>query len=150
MSSLQLLVIGASAITFILLVYAVYLGLKLTEKRQQRVDFNQQSSKSQLDAKQSIKILAQALLKNDLTATEAAMRIAFLGKQIIPSADEAKQIRAFEQLASDTAHIPILEAWQALSAQDKAQYDKQRATLEQQHAESIQTAAQLLSKIELD
>ena len=147
MSTIQLLLIIASALTLALLAYAVLLGLKLRQKNQQSVNFNQQSSKSQLDAKQSIRIIAQALLQNDLTATEAAMRIAFLGKQINPSADEAKQIRIFEQLAMDTAHIPILEAWQALPKTDKEKFEKQREALERQQAESVQTAAQYLSKI---
>lgn len=150
MSSFKLLVIAATAITLILLVYALYLAFQLRQRRQRKVDFKSQSSKSQLDAKQSIKIIAQALLQDDLTATEAAMRIAFLAKQIIPSADQAKQIRAFEQLAADTADIPILEAWQALPTKDKRQYDKQRISCETKHAEAIQAAAQYLSKIELD
>ena len=150
MSTFQLLLVAASTLTLALLAYAVYLGLKLREKHQQSLDFNQQSSKSQLDAKQAIRVIAQALLQNDLTATEAAMRIAFLAKQINPSTDEAKQIKIFQQLAMDTAHIPILEAWQALPTKDKEKFEKQREAFEKQQAESLQTAAQYLSKIQLN
>jgi hypothetical protein len=99
-----------------------------------------------LDAQQSIRVIAQALLQNDLTSTEAAMRIGFLAQQFEPIERQEKSIKTFQSLAMDTSHIPILDAWKALSTNEKAEYEKQRLSIENSHSEAIQTAANTLAK----
>ena len=71
-------------ITITLFLYACILAFKLKDrqnKRSQSVEF-EPKSQSQLDAQQSVRVIAQALLQNDLTPTEAAMRIGFFGSAI--------------------------------------------------------------------
>lgn len=148
MSSLQLVIIVGGVITTLLVIYSAVLVFKLKQKaklRSQPVEF-QPKSQSQLDAQHSVRVIAQALLQNDLTATEAAMRIGFLAQQYIPTKDQAISVQAFQSLAKDTSHLPILDAWKALSARDKQRIEKERLSIENSHSEAIKLAANILAK----
>jgi hypothetical protein len=147
-STYQLILISGAIVTGLLFIYACILAFKLKDNAKriaQPVEFKPQSQ-SQLDAQQSIRVIAQALLQNDLTSTEAAMRIGFLAQQFEPIEGQEKSIKTFQSLAMDTSHIPILDAWKALSTNDKAEYEKQRLSIENSHSEAIQTAAKTLAK----
>ena len=148
MSNLQLLVFIGGVITTILVIYAAVLLYKLRHKakrRSQPVEF-QPKSQSQLDAQQSIRVIAQALLQDDLTPTEAAMRIGFLAQQFSPSEHLVPSLQAFQSLAMQTSHLPILDAWKALPTSEKQQLDKERLFIENSHSEAIQLAANTLAK----
>jgi primase-polymerase (primpol)-like protein len=147
-SNLQLLVFIGGVITTILVIYSGVLAFKLKQKakrRTQPVEF-QPKSQSQLDAQQSIRVIAQALLQNDLTPTEAAMRIGFLAQQYSPTEDQAPSLKVFQSLAMETSHLPILDAWKALPTSDKQRLDKERQSIENSHSEAIQVAANTLAK----
>jgi predicted RNA-binding protein with PIN domain len=103
-----------------------------------------------LEARQSIQIIARALLQKDLTDTEAAMRIAYLAQQVSATEDEAEQFTVFQQLAEATSHIPILEDWQMLEKSEKRRLNKERAAIELTYAEFIQAGAERLIKIKLN
>ena len=148
MSNLQLIIIVGGVITTILVIYSGVLAFKLkqkTKRRTQPVEF-QPKSQSQLDAQQSIRVIAQALLQNDLTPTEAAMRIGFLAQQYSPTEDQAPSLQVFQSLAMETSHLPILDAWKALSSQDKQRLEKERLSIEESHSEAIELAANTLAK----
>lgn len=148
MSNLQLIIIVGGVITTILVIYSAVLAFKLKQKakrRTQPVEF-QPKSQSQLDAQHSIRVIAQALLQNDLTPTEAAMRIGFLAQQYSPTEDQAPSLQAFQSLAMETSHLPILDAWKALSSQDKQRLEKERLSIEESHSEAIELAANTLAK----
>lgn len=148
MSNLQLIIIVGGVITTILVIYSGVLAFKLKQKakrRTQPVEF-QPKSQSQLDAQHSIRVIAQALLQNDLTPTEAAMRIGFLAQQYSPTEDQAPSLQVFQSLAMDTSHLPILDAWKALSSQDKQRLEKERLSIEESHSEAIELAANTLAK----
>jgi len=147
-SSLQLVIIVGGVITTLLVIYSAVLVFKLKQKaklRSQPVEF-QPKSQSQLDAQHSVRVIAQALLQNDLTATEAAMRIGFLAQQYSPTKDQAISVQAFQSLAKDTSHLPILDAWKALSVRDKKRIEKERLSIENSHSEAIELAANILAK----
>ncbi len=148
MSNLQLIIIVGGVITTILAIYSGVLAFKLKQKakrRTQPVEF-QPKSQLQLDAQQSIRVIAQALLQNDLTPTEAAMRIGFLAQQYSPTEDQAPSLQVFQSLAMETSHLPILDAWKALPTSDKQRLEKERLSIENSHSEAIQEAANTLAK----
>ena len=148
MSNLQLIIIVGGVITTILVIYSGVLAFKLKQKakrRTQPVEF-QPKSQSQLDAQQSIRVIAQALLQNDLTPTEAAMRIGFLAQQYSPPEGQAPSLQVFQSLAMETSHLPILDAWKALSSQDRQRLEKERLSIEESHSEAIELAANTLAK----
>lgn len=149
MSNLQLMLIVGGLTTAILTVYASVLAFKLKQKaklRSQPEVFNPKSQ-SQLDAQLSIRVIAQALLQNDLSSTEAAMRIGFLAQQLTNDFKQDKSIKVFQDLAMDASHLPILDAWKALSKDEKNRLEKERLSIEGQYAEQIQLAAKALATI---
>ncbi len=149
MSNLQLMLIIGGLTTAILTVYASVLAFKLKQKaklRSQPEVFNPKSQ-SQLDAQLSIRVIAQALLQNDLSSTEAAMRIGFLAQQLTNDFKQDKSIKVFQDLAMDASHLPILDAWKALSKDEKNRLEKERLSIEGQYAEQIQLAAKALATI---
>lgn len=149
MSNFQIVLFTGGIITIALSLYACILAFKLKDrqsKKSQPVEF-EPKSQSQLDAQQSVRVIAQALLQNDLTPTEAAMRIGFLAQQFSPSEYYLQSIQSFRDLAMDTSHLPILEDWKALSSTDKDRLEKQRLSIEKSHAQAIIDAAKILAKI---
>lgn len=132
--------------------YASYLGYKL---RQQRLVAEQaerqlavELAAKETDARQSVQIIARALVQKDLSETEAAMRIAWLSQQIKLSEDEAQQVSVFQQLAVATSHIPILDDWKALSKTEKRRLDAERESIELNFREFIQASAKELTSLE--
>jgi hypothetical protein len=106
----DLLVIGCLLVV-VLAGYAVFLGVQLRRQNHRQRDLdrqtNEQRATSDSEARQSVQIIARALLQKDLSDTEAAMRIAFLSQKIIATQDELDAFKVFQQLAEATAHIPI-------------------------------------------
>lgn len=148
MSTIELIVIVGGVITSILVIYSSILAFKLKQRqnrRSQPVEF-QPKSQSQLDAQHSIRVIAQALLQNDLTPTEAAMRIGFLAQKYSPTASQAQSIQAFQSLAMETSHLPILEDWKALSSAEKKKIEKERLSIEYSHSAAINAAANTLAQ----
>ncbi len=133
--------------------YALYLWQKLRARRTEIESASEQleselQSKN-LDARQSIQIIARALLQKDLSDTEAAMRIAFLSQQVAATDVEVQQFTVFQQLAEATAYIPILEDWAMLEKSEKRRLNAERKTIEAQYRDFIQAGAQQLINIKL-
>lgn len=114
--------------------------------QKQRIKFAQQQSLEEQQAKRkevnnSIQILARGTLQNQLTITEASIRIsALLDSLSVPDAVRA-EYQAFYLLAAKTSHIPIKDKWKALSKKEKFEFDRERESLEFEHADSITLAA---------
>lgn len=91
--------------------------------------------------RESIALLARAMLQGQVSATEAAIRISTLAGGLGPDAPERDQLRAFEALALAASHIPILAAWQALSSAERDRFDAERESLEEAHRAALEAAA---------
>lgn len=89
----------------------------------------------------SIQLLATALVNEELSYTEASMRIAKMLEQLGVSNEVEEEFSAFFQLQARTAHIPILMAWKRLSPQEQRVYDKERLGHEMQYGEFVLDAA---------
>ena len=143
----------ASVLLVALAAYALFLWQKL-RARQAEIDSAKEQLTAELqaknlDARQSIQIIAQALLQKDLTDTEAAMRIAFLSQQVTANESELEQFSAFQQLAEATAYIPILDDWAMLEKSEKRRLNQERTTIEAKYSEFIQASAKQLINIKL-
>ena len=133
--------------------YAGYLALQLYWRRQ-RLEKGKQELENQLkvkeaEARQSVQIIARALVQKDLSETEAAMRISWLSQQIVLSADEAQHFSVFQQLSVATAHIPILDDWAALGKAEKRRLTTEREGIEVSYREFIQASSAALVSIRL-
>lgn len=149
MSMLSILIILGALIILVLtviasrLVYKVYLQKKdRAGKLQALEDANQ---KAQIERREwvnkSIQILAQAVDKDELTLTEASIRISGLLDSLDVHADIKTEFSAFYQLREKTSHIPYLEAWQKLSDADQKKFDLERLRHETTFNDFVMDAA---------
>jgi len=149
----MLVMLSGAILVIPLTIYAVYLASKLVKKKRQERELaknlNSDRLEGEKDARQSIQIISRALLQKDLSETEAAMRIAFLAQKLTLSSDEATALLIFQQLAEATAHIPILEDWNALERTEKRRLTVEREGIESKYSEFVQDSAAKLSKIRL-
>ncbi len=90
----------------------------------------------------SIQLIAQGALTNQLSLTEAAIRISRILDSLSINESDREEFIAFYHLAAATQHIPILDEWKKLKTKQQYAYDKQRAQLEADHKEFILDAAQ--------
>ena len=131
--------------------YAVFLGVQLRRQNHRQRDLdrqlNEQRVTSDSEARQSVQIIARALLQKDLSDTEAAMRIAFLSQKIIATQDELDAFKVFQQLAEATAHIPILEDWALLERSEQRRLTAEREKIETDYREFIAAGAKSLSTL---
>lgn len=144
------LVIGCLLVV-VLAGYAVFLGVQLRRQNHRQRDLdrqlNEQRVTSDSEARQSVQIIARALLQKDLSDTEAAMRIAFLSQKIIATQDELDAFKVFQQLAEATAHIPILEDWALLERSEQRRLTAERERIETDYREFIAAGAKSLSTL---
>jgi len=143
----------AAIMVIALAAYAAWLSVQLRRQagraREAQEQLEAELQKKNLQARQSIQIIARALLQNDVTDTEAAMRIAYLSQQVSSTEQESEQFTVFVQLAEATAHIPILDDWQMLEKSEKRRLNKERAEIELVYAEFIQAGAEQLVNLKL-
>lgn len=150
---MKLFVVLAVLIVVALAGYAGYLLLQVRRQTQQ-----QQARLAELEAVMdqekvkrvnSIRILAQGILKDELTYTEAAIRITALLDILGEGKSARDQHVALYKLADETLHIPRLADWQALDKKTKRKYDKERLASEAKYREFIQASARQLVSFEL-
>jgi len=143
----------AAIMVIALAAYAAWLSVQLRRQagraREAQEQLEAELQKKNLQARQSIQIIARAVLQNDVTDTEAAMRIAYLSQQVSSTEQESEQFTVFVQLAEATAHIPILDDWQMLEKSEKRRLNKERAEIELVYAEFIQAGAEQLVNLKL-
>jgi len=134
MSLLSLLSLIGALIILVLSIIAgrlVYKVYRLQKTRAQQLkaqeEANQQAQREQRErTNKSIQILAHALHANELTLTEASIRISSLLDSLEVKEEVKTEFSAFYQLREKTSHIPYLEAWQKLSNAEQRKFDRER------------------------
>ena len=142
------LVLMAVVIVLVLAGYALHLHRKLqrldAEREKARLAFEQQLKDKADETRKSIIILAKGLVADELSVTEACLRISWLLTQINPEARESEAYSVFYQVAEATAHIPILEAWKALTREQRKAFDLERLKTEKAFGDFVLAAAKKL------
>ena len=111
-------------------------------QKQQAEVLHQQQEKHQQYLNNSIQVLAQGIVDEQLSLTEGAIRISVLLDNLNITAEEKQTYSAFFQLAEATAHIPVLKAWKALPKKEKLRYDKERLGIEDKFKSFVVDAAE--------
>ena len=140
-------VLLAVAIIVALAAYAAFLYIKLyrqnVRRKKNMAELEASLEEKSEHSRKSIQIIASALLSDteEITLTEAAIRISVLSRQLnLPEAEKG-DYQPFHQLAKATAHIPVLDEWKKLSREDKHRLDKERVEIEKMHCEFVMAAA---------
>jgi len=111
------------------------------KKLEQRQEYDRQVQDKRDSRNKSIQILAKSLGEDQLSKTEAAIRIGTLLEFLGIDDVVRNEYSAFFQLAEATAHIPILEKWKVLPAVEKLRYDNEREALEEKYGDFVVDAA---------
>jgi len=135
----------AVAIILVLAVIAINLRLKLKKqkaKQKVQMDALDAAGREQRERlNKSIQIIAQGVREDQLSLTEASIRIKVLLDGLGVEQTVQKEYIAFYELAKATDHIPILDEWKALSLKKRLAFDKERDELEQQYRDFVLDAA---------
>ncbi len=127
---MYLLLTIAIIVVAVLSSVAVYLHWLIYKKNIKREQGIRQLQELQFETRkrnlESIDILLRALLQQQVTLTEASIRVSVLAESLALSEELAKHFSAFEQLASACSHIPILEQWKALNKKQQRDYEAER------------------------
>lgn len=146
MSLKLILALLGTVIVLVLGVIAAYYLVKvrqLEQKQRQQLEAQKAEHDAQrLRVNRSIQIIAQGIIDEQLTLTEGSIRIKMLLEGLSVTDEVRESYVAFYHLADAAAHIPILEAWKALSTRKKLEFDRQRQQLETDHREFVLDAAQ--------
>jgi len=136
---------GAAVVIVILSCIAGYYLLqlkRLREKQQaQRQALEQAGAEQRVRVNKSVQIITQAMLEGQMSLTEGAIRTRVLLDGLSVSESVKAEFSAFYLLAAATDHIPILDAWKALSTKKKLILDSEREKLEKDHREFVLDAA---------
>ena len=149
MGLLSLLVALGALIILVLAIIAGRLVYKVYVQQKERAvklrGLEAANQKAQLEQRQwlnkSIQILAQAVYSDELTLTEASIRISGLLDALDVPADIKAEFSAFYQLRAKTSHIPYLEAWQKLSNAEQKKFDLERLQQEATFNDFVMVAA---------
>ena len=146
--SIPFLIAIAVIIVVVLASIAAYLHWKLFQRQVERDRVKQKQTLERLDKRRyalsSIVVLCRGMIGGQVTATETSMRVSVLLEAICLPKEELEYYVAFFKLAQSTAHIPILDAWKALSKKEKNSFETERLNLERQYHDSIIAAAERL------
>lgn len=134
-----------TAVTLGLGYYAWRLQKQLTARQQAREQAATELQAQQQQHRDSIRILLTAMGREELTYTEAALRISALatlaGFTELQKADYAP----FFDLAAEAAHIPVLQKWQQLSPREQMKFTQERLKIEARYADLLTEVAQRLT-----
>ena len=142
------LILALVAITIIIVLAVVAYRLQrkvaLVEKAkvEQQQQYELEQNKKRDSMNKSIQVLAQGLKGDQLTHTEAAIRISVLLEFLGVSEQVREDYSVFFQLAEATAHIPMLDKWKQLSTREKLKYDTERQSIESKYEDFMKDAAQ--------
>ena len=137
--TVTVLLVLAGFVIVLLSVVALYYVMKLNQHKANVQSVLDEQEKAMLAKQQenhkSIVFLANALLQDQLSLTEAGMRIHWLSKSIDMSEAQRDMALIFAKVAEATQHIPILEEWKKLTRKQQFQFDKQRITIEKEYSD---------------
>lgn len=147
------IIVGVS-IVLALSAYAVYLllAVRTQQKHQQEKLAEYEALITDERAKRisSIRILAQGVVDDQLTLTEAAIRITALMDVLGHGQQGRQQFAGLYQLADETLHIPRLQAWKDLPLKDRRRYEAERLQSEEKYRDFVVASARELVQFNPD
>ena len=139
-----------SLLAVIVFVLSTYLGFLINKIRiQKKISQIQQQELDQLRAqreasiKESISILARAVINQQCEVSEGCLRIKKL-LELIHIDINTNEIDAIEKMYDEIKDFAYLDARDALTKQEKFQQDNKRFKIEEKYQESVKQACQEL------
>ena len=120
--------------------YLMLLNKQKKAQEKQKREIEALADKKRREHINSVLILSRALLQDEVTLTEASIRIYGLAQILSLNEEGMEKLSVFKQLAEATSHIPILDRWKALSKQDKRRFEKERLSIEDKYRDFVISA----------
>ncbi len=126
--------------------YAFILYLRVREQNLQRKNnadiLSKHLIKRQAEFQESIRVIASAIVQNQVSLTEGAIRINKLYSLLDDTFSDDEAYQVFLELTEATAHIPILENWAKLTKKEQAFFEVERKKIEKGFHHLIKISAQ--------
>ncbi len=121
--------------------YALLLWRRVWRLQRQR-QLDEQARRERLRG--DLRILAEALLSEQLPLIEGAIRIKVLLEHLDPALAGDSRTAVFRSLVEATAHIPTHADWKALERSERRRHEVRFGELELQHKAAARNAARWL------
>lgn len=132
----------ASLLALIIIAGLVFYAWRLWRQiAQQDASTNARRAATRADQIQSVRILADSLLRGDLNLTEGAIRIKVMLDYLLPEQLARAQYGPFYALYDATEHMPRRNQRDAYSRAELERFDTERQALENQHRAAVLEAA---------
>lgn len=146
------LIIFAVSIVILLSTVALYMHWLLYQKRQQTRQNQQEQAEALAEKKkqavQSIDIIARSYLSKQVEMVEASMRIQHLLHYLDLDETQRIELKIFDEVTAQIAHIPILGQWKALDKKTRAAHRETLARVEREFEDFvIDATTRLLSML---
>lgn len=117
------------------------------EEAQAKADrFAQELADRRLHIIESLRVIGQAVLNEEIPLTEASIRCKVLLDNLDPQLAGNETYSVFNAVYEESKHIPRLEAWKALKGPEKLKFMNEMEALEARYTADIQSAARALTK----
>lgn len=131
----------ATVIIVALSIIATYYLFKVHQLKKEQAEQNKQNQAAwqanQDELIKDIQFIANSMLQQQCEITEGCMRLGYL----IPKVDDSEAIKhTFKHIHNhytETAHMPIKEAYQALNKKEQFKLDSQRFSLEAKNKQGV-------------
>tara|TARA_R110002167_G_scaffold14879_22_gene59964 strand:- start:1036 stop:1506 length:471 start_codon:yes stop_codon:yes gene_type:complete len=153
-TTLWILIIIGTGIAIFLLILNLKSWKKLKELKAIKSDIENKQTKAfndfKLEAGESIKIIAQSMIDEQVDLSEGSIRIKVLLDHIAPELHEDATFSIFSTMYSATEHMPTHEARKKADKKLIKKLDKERFELEEANKHLILMASKELLKRNID
>lgn len=147
-TAIWLIIALGVAVSIFLLVFSIktWRKLKTLQTANQQLEQKQNASMedSRMKAADSIKLIAQLMIEEQVELAEGCIRIKILLDHIAPELHENENFSIFSTMYTATEHMPTHQARKQSDKTLIRKLDKERIELEQANKESILLASQKL------
>ncbi len=148
---LWILIAISTGIAIFLLMYNLKSWKKLKSLNSEKVEIETQQTQnlndSHLKAHESIKVIAQCMIEEQVELSEGSIRIKVLLDHVAPHLHDHPTFSIFSKMYTATEHMPTHEARKHADKKLIRKLDKERFKLEDDHKEEILKATkELLQK----
>tara|TARA_R110001599_G_C12098633_1_gene646828 strand:+ start:322 stop:789 length:468 start_codon:yes stop_codon:yes gene_type:complete len=147
-ATLWILIAISTSIAFFLLFYILKLWRKVKQLEAAKAEIENKQTKSlndfKLEAGESIKVIAQCMIDEQVDLSEGSIRIKVLLDHIAPELHENSTFSIFSKMYAATEHMPTHEARKQADKELIRKLDKERHILEKENKTDILNAAKAL------
>ncbi|UTW46148.1 DUF2489 domain-containing protein [bacterium SCSIO 12696] len=120
--------------------YALYLAVALRKRERQRAlwrdEVEQMVRERSENIHNSIRVIAGAMLEQQMTMSECVIRLSGLLNQLGPVGENSRY-QSLHLAAAELAHIPILDDWKALKFREQMKHLKEMDAVEQKYGDFV-------------